>query len=146
MSQLTAKDLRTIVKKGKLYNPATTHHEGKLKTVFCDNCRKSRLDSSFGYKHLDLCLNCYENAKELKDAASCEDDNQDALPINQKLTRMAQGMFSRGRTTRMAQDKFNSRRSSVPKQDQPVSPTKSTNYLKYFLVAIILLLIYYYFG
>lgn len=57
-----------VVRLGKLYDPATSHHENNpfglsVDGVICDNCQKFPLDKCWGYNEMDLCMDCYTKVK-----------------------------------------------------------------------------------
>jgi hypothetical protein len=54
-----------IVKRGKLYKPASDHYKeyGIALEVYCDKCKKS-ITESIGIDNKDLCLDCVENIKK----------------------------------------------------------------------------------
>lgn len=55
---LTRSEIKSVLKYGKFYYPATSHYNKIIIKVYCDRCYKSNLKASIGFEKKDLCLEC----------------------------------------------------------------------------------------
>ena len=66
MTTITDNVLKQIYRKGEFYNPASSHYDDDA-AVDCDRCGRRNIKMSYGYKDLDLCLECVVEVKDLVD-------------------------------------------------------------------------------
>jgi len=89
-------DLQEIVKKGKLYYPASDHYLNQTNNVQCDRCFRNNLDVSIGYNSRDLCLPCAD--------IIAYQMNGNKIINNDILVKMQQDIYKPNNITRMEQN------------------------------------------